>query len=128
MTRINLKDDDDLIAKKVKKARTDADPLPGELAGLKDRPEADNLVEIYAALAGTSKDAVLGEYAGQGFGAFKPALADLAVAELGPIRNRFNDLMSDIAGIDAVLEQGAARARAIADPIMKEVKDLVGFV
>lgn len=128
MTRINLKDDDDLIAKKIKKARTDADPLPGELAGLKDRPEADNLVEIYAALAGTSKEEVLKDYAGQGFGAFKPALADLAVAELGPIRNRFNELMADTAGIDAVLASGAERARAIADPVMAEVRDLVGFV
>lgn len=128
MTRINLKDDDELIAKKFKKARTDAEPLPGELAGLKDRPEADNLVEIYATLADISKEQVLKDYAGQGFGAFKPALADLAVAQLGPIRNRFNDLMADTAAIDKVLEQGAARARTIADPIIKEVRDLVGFV
>ncbi len=128
MTRINLKDDDELLAKKFKKARTDAEPLPGELAGLKERPEADNLVEIYATLADISKEQVLKDYAGQGFGAFKPALADLAVAQLGPIRNRFNELMTDTAAIDTVLEQGATRARAIADPILAEVKDLVGFV
>ncbi len=128
MTRINLKDDDALIAKKIKKARTDADPLPGEPAGLKGRPEADNLVEIYAAFAGTSKQQVLSEYAGQGFGVFKPALADLAVAELGPIRDRFNELMADTAEIDAVLAKGADCARAIAAPIMADVRELVGFV
>lgn len=128
MTRINLKDDDDLLAKKIKKARTDADPLPGELAGLEGRPEADNLVEIYAALADMSKEDVLKDYAGQGFGAFKPALADLTVASLGPIRNRFDELMSDTAEIDKVLEAGATRARVIADPVIKEVRDLVGFI
>lgn len=128
MTRINLKDDDDLIAKKIKKARTDADPLPGTLDGLKDRPEADNLVEIFAALASRSKEDVLSEYEGQGFGQFKPALADLAVAELGPIRNRFEELMADQAEIDHILTDGASRAAAIAAPIMDEVKEIVGFV
>lgn len=128
MTRINLKDDDDLIAKKIKKARTDAEPLPGSLDGLKERPEADNLVEIFAALASRSKEDVLQEYEGQGFGAFKPALADLAVAELGPIRNRFDELMADTAEIDRILTDGAERAAVIAEPIMVEVKELVGFV
>ena len=128
MTRINLKDDDDLIAKKIKKARTDAEPLPGSLDGLKERPEADNLVEIFAALASRSKEDVLSEYEGQGFGAFKPALADLAVAELGPIRNRFTELMADTAEIDRILTDGAARASAIAEPIMADVKELVGFI
>jgi tryptophanyl-tRNA synthetase len=128
MTRINLKDDDDLLAKKIRKARTDADPLPGELAGLEGRPEADNLVEIYAALADMSKEDVLKEYAGQGFGVFKPALADLTVASLGPVRNRFEELMTDTSEIDKVLEAGAQRARAIADPIIAEVRDLVGFI
>jgi tryptophanyl-tRNA synthetase len=128
MTRINLKDDDDTIAKKIKKARTDAEPLPGALEGLEGRPEADNLVEIFAALASRTKEDVLVEFEGQGFGAFKPALADLAVSELGPIRNRFDELMSDITQIDKVLDAGAERARAICDPIMKDVRKLVGFV
>ncbi|MGU7670353.1 hypothetical protein ACV2X7_27705, partial [Escherichia coli] len=87
-SRINLVDDDDTIAGKIRKAKSDADGLPGEVAGLAERPEARNLVTIYAALAGVTPDAVLAQFAGQGFGAFKPALADLAVATLSPIRRR----------------------------------------
>ncbi len=118
MSRINLTDSDDAIAQKVRRARTDADPLPGELAGLADRPEALNLVTILAALDDRDPAAVLAEHAGQGFGAFKPRLADRLVAALAPIRERLEGLTADPAGIDAVLEAGAARARAIAAPTL----------
>ena len=118
MSRINLTDSDDAIAQKVRRARTDADPLPGELAGLADRPEALNLVTILAALDDRDPAAVLAEHAGQGFGAFKPRLADRLMAALAPIRERLEGLTADPAGIDAVLEAGAARARAIAAPTL----------
>ncbi|MCF1505062.1 tryptophan--tRNA ligase [Afifella sp. H1R] len=127
-SRINMTDDADAISQKVRKARTDPEPLPSELEGLKDRAGADNLVGIYAALAGTSKEAVLAEYGGQGFAAFKPALADLAVARLAPIADEMRRLLADPAEIDALLARGADRARAIADPIMDEVKDVVGLL
>jgi tryptophanyl-tRNA synthetase len=94
---------------------------------MKDRPEVNNLVGIYAAFAGISKEAVVAEFAGQGFGVFKPRLADLAVEKLGPISTIMGDLMADPAQLDAILAKGAARADAIAAPILKEVKDVVGF-
>lgn len=128
MTRINLTDDVDLIAKKVRKARTDPDPLPGDLEGLAERPEARNLVGIYAALADKTAEEVLSEFSGAQFSVFKPALADLAVAQLGPLRDRLVELMEHPEEIDKVLDDGAARANAIAEPIMKEVKELVGFI
>jgi len=127
LSRINLSDDADTIAKKIKKAKTDPEPLPGDLAGLNDRPEAANLVGIYAALAETSKEAVIAEYGGQGFGAFKPALADLAVTVLAPVADEYARLMNDKAEIDRVLAAGADKARAIADPIITETKRLVGY-
>ena len=127
-SRINLADDADAIAQKIRKAKTDAEPLPSETEGLKSRPEADNLVGIYAALSGLSKDAVLGQFGGQQFSAFKPALADLAVEKLGPVGGEMRRLMADPAHIDAILADGAERADAIARPILDGVKDVVGFV
>ena len=126
-SRINLTDDADAIAQKVKKARTDAEPLPETSEGLESRPEARNLVGIYAALAGVTEAQVLGEFAGQGFGAFKPRLADLAVEKLGPIGGEMRRLLADPAEIDRILAAGAARANAIAAPTMAEVRKLVGY-
>ena len=127
MSRINLMDDDDLIAQKVRKAKSDAEPLPGEAAGLAGRPEAANLVTIYAALSGESRDAVCARFAGQGFGSFKPALAELAVAKLSPIRARFAGLMEDVDAIDAILDDGAARGRALAAPTLKAAQEALGL-
>lgn len=127
LSRINLIDDADTMAKKIRKARTDQDPIPDSEEGLKDRPEVDNLVGIYAALAGTSKQDVLNEHAGAGFGQFKPALAELAVAELSPITARMRDYLADPAEIDRALADGGDRANAIARPIMEEVRQIIGF-
>lgn len=127
MSRIGLSDDADAIANKIRKARTDAEPLPETLEGLEGRPEARNLVTLYAALTDTSREAVLAEFAGQGFGAFKPRLAEVAVAALGPVTAEMNRLMADPAEIDRVLADGAARAAAVADPVVDEVKRIVGF-
>ncbi|MBW7946590.1 MAG: tryptophan--tRNA ligase, partial [Sphingomonadaceae bacterium] len=110
------------------KAKTDPEPLPGDVAGRESRPEARNLVSIYAALAGTSAEAVLAEFEGKGFGAFKPALADLTVSVLAPIAARFRELCADPGHLDAVLAKGAARADAIAAPVLAEVKRTVGFL
>ena len=126
-SRINLTDDADAIALKVKRARTDAEPLPSEAVGLAGRAEAANLVGIYAALAGVSQADVLRQFGGQGFGAFKPALADLMVAQLAPIAERFRHLRADGPALDAVLARGADRARAIAAPVLAEVHRAVGF-
>ena len=128
MSRINLTDDADAIANKIKRAKTDPDPLPGDPADLAGRPEARNLVGIYAALAGTSIAAVLGEFAGKGFGSFKPALADLTVATLAPINARFVELRGDPAYLDTVLAAGGARAAAIAEPVLAEAYRAVGFL
>ena len=127
-SRINLTDDQDLIAQKVRKAKTDPDPLPSEAEGLKGRPEADNLVGIYAALAETTREAVLAQYGGAQFSAFKGALVDLAVEKLSPINAEMKRLTADPGHIDAVLADGAARAEAIAAPTLDAVKDIVGFV
>ena len=126
-SRINLLDDADTVAQKIRKARTDPEPLPETVEALQARPEADNLVAIYGALAGRTKVEVLAEFGGQGFGAFKPALADLAVAKLGPVGERMRRLMADPAEIDRILAAGAERARAVAEPIVAETKRLVGF-
>jgi len=128
MSRINLTDDADAIASKIRKARTDPEPLPDTVEALEARPEARNLVGIYAALAGTSAEAVVAEFAGQGFGAFKPALADLAVSHLTPITAEMTRLMADPAEIDRILGDGASRAAALAEPILDEVYDAVGFL
>ena len=128
MTRINLTDDVDMIAQKIKKAKSDADVLPSELAGLADRPEARNLIGIYAGLSGRTQEDVLSEFAGQGFGAFKPALAELATDVIAPISAEMRRLLGDVAEIDNQLAKGAQRAQAIAEPILEEVKEIVGFV
>lgn len=127
-SRINLTDDADTIAQKIRKARTDAEPLPETLAELKDRPEARNLVNIYAALAGEAPEAVLERFAGHGFGAFKPALAEVAVATLAPITTEMKRLMADPAEIDRILGQGATRADALARPILERTHDIVGMI
>ncbi|WP_298816518.1 tryptophan--tRNA ligase [uncultured Roseibium sp.] len=128
LSRINLTDDADLIAKKVKKAKTDPDALPSETDGLDGRPEADNLVGIYAALGGTNKEDVLREFGGQQFSTFKPALSDLAVAKLSPMTDEMRRLMEDKTQIDAVLKDGAEKASAIAEPVLKDVRKIIGFL
>ena len=128
MERINMTDDADKIAKKFKKAKTDPEPLPETLEGLKDRPEARNLVDIYAALSDATPEAVITEYAGAGWGRFKPALADLAVEKLAPISDEMARMMADPAEIDRILGQGAEKARAIADPILRQTYDIVGLL
>ncbi|MEQ1713523.1 MAG: tryptophan--tRNA ligase [Hyphomicrobium sp.] len=128
LSRINLTDDADTIAKKVQKAKTDPEPLPSEVAGLAARPEADNLVGIHAAMAGQTKDAVLRDFGGQQFSSFKKALIEVAVARLAPIADETQRLMSDPVEIDRVLADGARRARAIAGPVMDKVKDIVGLI
>ena len=128
MSRINLTDSADQIAQKLKKAKTDADGLPSDPAGLEGRPEAKNLVNIYAALAGTTPQAVLAECGGQGFGAFKPRLADLAVSVLAPISARMAQLAADPDQIDRILGQGADRAEAIARPVLDQVYQITGMI
>jgi tryptophanyl-tRNA synthetase len=127
MSRINLVDDADTIMAKIRKAKTDAEPLPSEIAGLEGRAEARNLVSIYAAMADESVDAVLTGFAGQGFGAFKPALGELLVETLRPIATRLNQLKADPAAIDAALEQGAARASALARPTLDAAYAALGL-
>lgn len=128
MSRINLTDDADTIARKIRKARTDAEPLPDSEAGLEGRPEARNLVTIFAALRGTTRAEVLGDYAGQPFSVFKPALAELTVAEIAPITDAIRRHLSDPAEIDRVLAGGAARAREIAAPILRRTHEIVGIL
>ena len=127
-SRINLTDDADAIAHKIRRAKTDPYPLPHEEKGLQPRPEAENLVGIYAALAERSKSDVLKEFGGAQFSTFKAALVELAVAKLGPINAEMKRLVADPVYIDSVLADGAARAQAIAADTMKAVKDIVGFV
>jgi tryptophanyl-tRNA synthetase len=127
-SRINLTDDADAIALKIRRAKTDPDALPSDEKGLEPRPEADNLVGIYAALAETTKADVLGQFGGAQFSTFKAALVDLAVAKLGPINAEMKRLVADPVHIDSVLADGAARAQIIAADTMKAVKDIVGFV
>jgi tryptophanyl-tRNA synthetase len=127
-SRINLTDDADAIALKIRRAKTDPDALPSEEKGLEPRPEADNLVGIYAALAETSKAEVLKDFGGAQFSTFKAALVELAVTKLGPINAEMKRLVADPVHIDSVLADGAARAQIIAADTMKAVKDIVGFV
>ncbi len=128
MERINMTDDAETIAKKFKKARTDPAPLPESVDGLAGRLEAKNLVDIYAALSDTTPADVIAEYAGAGWGRFKPALADLAVDKLAPISAEMARLMGDVGEIDRILAKGAERAEAIAQPILEKTYDIVGFV
>ena len=128
MSRINLTDDADAIMQKVKKAKTDPEPLPSEAAGLAGRAEALNLVGIYAALSGTTVDGVLTEFGGKGFGAFKPALGELLVEKLAPINARFVELRQDRAALDAILRKGAEKARALAVPTLERAYAALGLV
>ncbi|MEM9551280.1 MAG: tryptophan--tRNA ligase [Pseudomonadota bacterium] len=128
MSRINMTDDADAIAQKIRKARTDPDPLPEALEGLDARPEARNLVNIYAALANMTPEEVVAKHAGQQFGTFKPALADLAVAELGPITAEMARLQGEQDEIDGILARGAERAREITAPILRKTYDIVGML
>ena len=128
MSRINLIDDTDQIAQKIRKAKTDPEPLPDSPEGLDGRPEAANLIGIYAALADITADDVLADYGGQQFSDFKKALTDLAVEKLGPVGQEMQRLMADPAYVDSILKDGAERAEAIARPILKEVYEAVGFL
>jgi tryptophanyl-tRNA synthetase len=128
MSRINLTDSADQIVQKIRKAKTDPEPLPDNAAGLETRPEAANLVNIYAALGDLSRDAVVARFAGKTFSVFKDALSQLAIERLNPIAEKMRHLMQDPAQIDAVLRDGAERADAIARPILREVQDTVGFL
>ena len=126
-SRINLTDSDDAIAQKIRKAKTDPEPLPDDPALLDTRPEAKNLVGIMAALTGETPAAVLQRFAGQGFGAFKPALADAAIALLAPLRGRLIELRRDEAALDAILDEGAVKASALGAPILAETYRAVGL-
>ena len=128
LSRINLMDDADTVARKIQKAKTDPEPLPTEAAGLAERPEAENLVGIYAALAGVSRDEVLRDFGGGPFSTFKKALGEVAVDKIGPIGAEMRRLSQDVSEIDRVLADGSRRARAIARPIMDQVKDMLGFI
>jgi tryptophanyl-tRNA synthetase len=127
-SRINLTDNADTIAQKIRKARTDPEPLPDSDKGFEGRPEADNLINIFAALADESRETVIGRFAGQQFSTFKNELADLAVAKLVPIATEMRNLLDDPGEIDGLLCRGAEKAHALAAPIMAEVKHIVGFV
>jgi len=128
MSRINLTDDADTIMQKVKKAKTDPEPLPADKADLAGRPEAANLVGIYAALAGSSAEAVLQEFGGKGFGAFKPALGDLLIERLAPINARFVELRQDTDALDAILRKGSEKARALATATLEAAYDALGLL
>jgi len=128
MSRINMTDDADAIMQKVKKARTDPEPLPSEAEGLEGRAEAKNLVAIYAAMADTSIDAVLADFGGEGFGKFKPALGELLVESLSPINARFVELKQDRAALGAILAKGAEKARSLAAPTLTRTYDALGLV
>ncbi|MDF2385835.1 tryptophan--tRNA ligase [Nostoc ellipsosporum NOK] len=127
LSRINLSDDDDMIAQKLRKAKTDPEPLPDSFDALAERPEAKNLVTIFAALSDRDPQSVVTEFAGQGFGAFKPALADLAIAVLGPVRERLNRLLADREAVGQQLARGAERASALAEPTLKAAQKAVGL-
>ena len=127
MSRINLTDSDDLITQKVRKAKTDPEPLPGDSAGLENRPEAKNLVGIYGAVTGETVEQILGRFAGQGFGAFKPALADALIALLAPLRTRLEEFRSDPTELDRVLRRGSERASELGAPTLIAAYDAVGL-
>lgn len=127
MSRVNLNDDSDLIAQKIRKAKTDAEPLPDSVDALEGRPEARNLVAIFAALTGSDAQAVLDRYAGQGFGAFKPALADLLVETMRPIKTRLDELRANPDELDSILVQGSARAAALGAPTLAGAYEALGL-
>ena len=128
MSRISLTDDADTIMKKIKKAKTDPEPLPSEEKGLEERPEAKNLVGIYAALTGQTAEQVLSQHGGQGFGAFKPALGEVLIETLAPINARFMELTDDQEALDAILARGAAQARERGTPTLDAAYKALGLV
>lgn len=128
MARINLTDDAETISRKIRKAKTDPEPLPDNIEALKERPEAKNLVSIFAALNAQDEASVITEFAGRPFSNFKPVFADLAIAKIAPIADEMQHLMAAPDHIDQILRNGAKRARAIAEPIINEVKDIVGLI
>ena len=128
MSRLNMTDDAETLVKKIKKAKTDMDPLPDDLEGLNGRPEARNLINIYASLNDMTVQAVIDEFSGQQFGTFKPKLADLAVEKLAPISNEMSRLMRDSEEIDRILARGAERGRTLAAPILQKTYDIVGML
>ncbi|MEM0984781.1 MAG: tryptophan--tRNA ligase [Pseudomonadota bacterium] len=127
LSRINLLDDADTIAKKFKKAKTDPEPIPGNTEGLENRPEVENLVGIYSIFSDSSVEKVLAEYEGKGFGVFKPALAELAVEHLAPITSEMRRFVNDPAEVDRVLANGGERANEIATQVISDVRDIIGF-
>jgi tryptophanyl-tRNA synthetase len=127
MSRIHLTDSDDEIAQKIRKAKTDPEPLPDSPAGLEARPEAKNLVGIYAAVTGESVEQVLARFSGQGFGVFKPALADVLIALLAPLRARLEEFRRDPAELDRILASGAEKAAALGAPTLAEAYRAVGL-
>lgn len=128
MSRLNLRDDADMIATKIKKAKTDPEALPSEEDGLENRPEAKNLVNIYAALRGETVEQALGDIGGKQFSEFKPILAETAVGVFAPIADELNRLMKDPAEIDRLLAKGGERARALSAPVLKQVRETIGFI
>lgn len=127
-SRINMTDDADTIAQKIRKAKTDPEPLPDTVEALEARPEADNLVTIYAALAGETREKVLASFAGAQFSSFKTSLVDLSVAKLAPITQRMNELLADKGEIDRLLRRGGERATALAERHLVEIKDIIGLL
>ncbi len=127
-TRINLSDKDDLISQKIKKARTDSQPLPDNIKALEERPEARNLVGIYAALTNESENKVLSEFSGKGFGKFKPLLSECLINTISPIRNEMNRILSDKAELERILLDGSEKAASISEPILAKCKEVIGFV
>ncbi|NWH09154.1 MAG: tryptophan--tRNA ligase [Alphaproteobacteria bacterium] len=127
-SRINLSDSNDDILQKIRKAKTDPEPLPDTPEGLEARPEAANLIGIFAALSGRSRESIVGQYAGAQFSGFKSELADLTIATIGPIRDRMQRLLKDKAALDQILERGADRAREITRPVMARIREIVGFL
>jgi tryptophanyl-tRNA synthetase len=127
-SRINLTDDADTIAQKIRRAKTDPHPMPSNHNEFKGRPEAENLINIFAALSDEKSDAVMKRFAGAQFSTFKNELADLAVGKLGPITTEMRRLMADTAEIDKILKASAEKVEALAEPILRDVKKIVGFV
>ncbi|MEZ5809894.1 MAG: tryptophan--tRNA ligase [Rhizobiaceae bacterium] len=128
LSRINLTDDADAIARKIKKAKTDPEPLPGDVEGLANRPEAENLVGIYAALAGVDRADVIRDFGGRQFSEFKPALAELAVEKLAPVADEMRRISADPAYVDGVLSAGGEQAGALAEATMKDVREIIGLL
>jgi tryptophanyl-tRNA synthetase len=128
MSRIHLTDSDDEIAQKIRKAKTDPEPLPADPAGLEARAEAKNLVGIYGAVTGESVEQVLARFSGQGFGAFKPSLADVLVSLIAPIRERLSELRANGDELDRILKDGADRAAEIGNPVLARAKSAVGLI